>query len=111
MRPIQRKYLPHTITLKRPGSINRYNKKLPGIETVINYVKCDFDYGIKTLVKGEEKRVDLLNIYFDAKNSSPNNVTFQKNDIIVYNNVEYTILTVAEMVARKKLHHLEIRCV
>lgn len=47
-------------------------------------------------------------LFFDCKNSKPQNASFEEGDIVVFNNQKHKIQLIEPLFDEKKLHHYEI---
>lgn len=47
-------------------------------------------------------------LFYDCKNSKPQNASFEEGDIVVFNNQKHKIQLIEPLFDEKKLHHYEI---
>lgn len=92
---------PHSVTLFHSTGVEDENRKLIVDTHMIDYVNVDVSYGMRQSQKGIENAdtavmvLDLLDLVVDGK--KVNSITIAKNDIIEFNNVEYTITKIHDI--------------
>lgn len=47
-------------------------------------------------------------LFYDCKNSEPRGITFEEDDVIIFNGQKHQVKTIEPLYDRKKLHHYEL---
>jgi len=106
MKGIRKNLLIHDATLKVETKTNDF--ETPSIlETFLKRVRIDpSDKVVKSANNNEQELTSIM--FFDIKNSLPKDQTFEKDQIIVFNGKEHTIVEISSLYDGKRLHHYEI---
>lgn len=107
MRPIPKSLLIHAVTLYKKGEEDRWGKGDPDYGTKLTYVRMEPSGRIVRDKNNAEIQLAAV-LFYDCKNSSPRDVKFCVDDIIVFNGVKHKIETVDPLYDDKRLHHYEL---
>lgn len=109
--PTPKSVLIHSVGHKRYLGRNIDGDKKYDTETTIKYVRIKLDISVNnTTAKGNPigNINDTKNIlYYDINSSSPKNIIFNIDDIIIYNEKEYKIISIKGDYS----HHYEIELI
>ena len=107
MRAIPKKLLIHSATIKGVETSDRWGNEPTSAPINLTFVRVEPS---SKIVKDKQNNDLQLNaiMFFDAKNSQPNDVVFTQEQIIVFNGIEYNIQTIEPLYDDKKLHHYEL---
>lgn len=107
MRPIPKSLLPHTITLYKRNEEDRWGKVTLDKGKEIRFVRLE----PSTQVTRDKNNVEIqlaAILFYDCKNSRPDDIVFSAEDIIVFNGIKHQIKVVEPLYAKKRLHHYEL---
>ena len=107
MRPIPKTLLIHTVTLCKKGEEDRWGKDNPDYGTELTYVRMEPSGRIVRDKNNAEIQLAAL-LFYDCKNSSPRDVEFCVDDIIVFNGMKHKVETVDPLYDNRGLHHYEL---
>lgn len=107
IRPIPKKLLIHTVALQRETSEDVWGKETLGQETKLKYVRVEPSSRIVRNKNGAEVQL-AATLFYDCRNSRPSGITFQEDDIILFNGQKHKVQTIEPLYDEKKLHHYEM---
>lgn len=107
MRPIPRKLLPHTVTLRKKRYEDRWGRGELDCGISLKFVRMEPSKQIVRDKNNAELQLSAL-LFYDCRNSTPKNAGFCIDDIIVFQGDKYMIKAVDPLYDNKKLHHYEL---
>lgn len=106
MRPIPRKLLIHTATLKTSASIDAFQKPTHA-ETALTCVRIEPSNAVIKTKDNTEITLSAV-LFYDCTNSLPKGTDFALESKIVFGGEERMVKSVERFYDHNKLHHLEI---
>lgn len=106
MRPIPKRLLIHSATLKTPNGVDAWQNTTYQ-DQAISHVRVEPCSKIVQTKDNTEVQLTSLLIY-DCRNSSPAGITFEVQQKIKWNGTEYTIVSPEPLYDESKLHHWEV---
>ena len=107
-RPIPRRLLPHTVTLRRPSGVDQYQQQTYE-DTTLQYVRIE-PANTTGLTDLGERAQDTAVLFVDVRNSMPSGIVIEQLDRVQWNGREYTVRQVDLLYAdSSELHHREVR--
>lgn len=107
IRAIPKNLLIHTVLLKKIEESDRWGKVQLDNGTELKYARMEPSSKIIRDKNSAEIQLTAT-LFYDCKNSRPQNVMFRTDDIVVFNDMKHQIKTVEPLFDGKKLHHYEI---
>lgn len=107
MRPIPKSLLIHTVMMYKKGEEDRWGKGNPDYGTELTYVRMEPSGRIVRDKNNAEIQLAAV-LFYDCKNSSPRDVEFCVDDIIVFNGMKHKVETVDPLYDNSGLHHYEL---
>lgn len=109
IKPIPKSLLPHTVTLQRevPKQDDFWEDDVLESNMVLSYVKLEPSNKIVRDKNNAEIQI-AATLFYDCKNSEPRGITFEEDDVIIFNGEKHQVETVEPLYDRKKLHHYEL---
>lgn len=107
MRPIPKSLLIHTVKMHKKGEEDRWGKGDPDYGMELTHVRMEPSGKIVRDKNNAEVQLAAV-LFYDCKNSSPRDVEFCVDDIIVFNGIKHKIETVEPLYDNKRLHHYEL---
>lgn len=108
MKPIPKSLLPHSVMLhKKVNAGGRFEEDSLDSGTKLTYVRMEPSNRIIRDKNNAEIQL-AATLFYDCKNSSPNNISFNTDDVIVFNGQNHRIQIVEPLYDRRKLHHYEL---
>lgn len=108
IKAIPKHLLIHGITLHQlEEPTNRMSSKVIGEGIEVEHVRIEPS---EKIIRGKNQ-VDIKRdsvLFFDCKNSSPRDTTFDVDDIVKWSKLTYQVVAIEPLYDRKKLHHYEI---
>ena len=106
MRPIPKFLLIHSAVLRKKKSENAWGSRAY-TDTALKSVRFE------PVEKRQYSSSDGLpeadtKMFFDCRNSSPDNVEFETDDVITFGNEDHRIVKVSSFYDEKRLHHFEV---
>lgn len=107
MRAIPRKLLIHTV--KRCTEINkdRWGKGELSEEITLERVRMEPSGKVIRDKSGAEVQL-AATLFYDCKNSYPEDITFYLDDIIMFNGQKFQVRDIEPLYDERKLHHYEL---
>lgn len=108
MRPIPKNLLIHEVTLHKLMKADEfYDEGVPDAGMVLKHVRLEPS---SKIVRGKDNAEIQLaaTMFYDCKNSEPQNVAFQVDDIIVFHEQKHQVKVVEPLYDGRKLHHYEL---
>lgn len=107
MKPIPRKLLIHSVKRHTVAEKNRMGKETldEGIE--LKHVRVEPTTRVVRDKNGAEVQL-AATLFYDCKNSTPRNVKFAVDDIILFQGQKFSIELVEPLYDVKRLHHYEL---
>lgn len=107
MRAIPKQLLVHTAVLYRIQTEDAWGHEELDDGTELRYVRMK--YSGKVVRDKNNAEIQLAAVlFYDCRNSSPKNVEFQVDDIIVFNGEQFRVQTVELFTDEKHTHHYEM---
>lgn len=107
IRAIPKKLLIHSVVLYQNVEKDRWGKENPGEGMFVEKVRLEPTS--KVIRDKNNAEVQLAAVmFYDCKNSSPKELSFKTDEIIVFNGQRHQIKTIEPMYDGKKLHHYEL---
>lgn len=108
MRAIPKGMLPHEVTHhKHVKNGGFYDEDGLDIGKKIRCVKME--PSSKVIRDKNNAEIQLsATMFHDCRNSNPRNVTFEIDDVIIFNGVSYRVQIIEPLYDHKKLHHYEL---
>lgn len=108
MKPIPKSLLPHSVMLhKKVNDGGRFEEDSLDYGTKLTYVRMEPSSRIVRNKNGAEIQL-AATLFYDCKNSSPHDIAFNVDDIIVFNGQKHRVQIVEPLYDRRKLHHYEL---
>lgn len=107
MKPIPKKLLIHTVILHKEVKKDKWGKGELGAGTTLKDVRMEPSSKIVRDKSGAEIQL-AATLFYDCKNSSPKNITFFADDIIVFNGQKHQVKTIEPLYDERRLHHYEL---
>lgn len=108
MKSIPKSLLPHSVMLhKKVNAGGRFEEDSLDTGTKLNYVRMEPSSRIVRDKNGAEIQL-AATLFYDCKNSTPNDVSFCVDDIILFNGQKHRVQIVEPLYDRNKLHHYEL---
>ena len=107
IRPIPRKLLIHTVTLQKKISEDKWGKETLEAGTKLEHVRVEPSSRIVRNKENAEVQL-AATLFYDCRNSRPSGITFQEDDIILFNGQKHKVQTIEPLYDEKKLHHYEM---
>lgn len=109
IRPIPRSLLPHTVTYgKNQISDDIWEAEITGNDGIeLSFVRIE----PSSKIIRDKNNVEIqlaATMFYDCKNSRPQNVIFAEDDVIVFNGQKHSVKTVEPLYDRRHLHHYEL---
>lgn len=105
-RPIPKALLPHTVTLKTPRTEGVFFDDKHDEITLYN-VRIEQDEKVRRGKSGDT-RTKGAKMYYDCINSTPSDVDFKTEQLIIFCGVTYKIEAIKAVMAANKIHHYKI---
>jgi hypothetical protein len=107
MKPIPKKLLIHSATIKAVTSTDRWGNKTTGAPVDLKYVR--FEPSTKIIRDKQNNELQLSStMFYDCKNSEPASAEFTKDTIITFNGTDYKVEVIEPLYDGHKLHHYEL---
>lgn len=107
MRSIPKGILIHSATLHKKVNEDRWGNGELDAGVELTYVRMEPSSKIVRDKNNAEIQL-AATLFYDCKNSSPKNMTFSTDDIIVFNGMKHRIQTIEPLYDEKRLHHYEV---
>lgn len=108
MKPIPKSLLPHSVMFhKKVNSGGRFEEDSLDSGTKISYVRMEPSNRIVRDKNNAEIQL-AATLFYDCKNSTPNDIFFSVDDIILFNGQKHRVQLVEPLYDRSKLHHYEL---
>lgn len=107
MRPIPKSLLIHDIVCRQETKKDRWGKSESHKDQKVEDVRIEPSSRIFRDKNRAEIRLSA-EMFYDCKNSSPRNITFAEDDIIIFNGMKHKVVSVAPLYDGKRLHHYEL---
>lgn len=104
---IPRRILIDTAVLKTNEVKDDYGKIISEDPINLTYIRVDETAKLKQSKTDQEEQLTAI-VFYDCRNSRPLNVTFVKDQTLVYNGSERRIVTIEPIKDDSRLHHYEI---
>ena len=107
MKPIPKRLLIHTVTIKSPTGIDRMGVKTYTEPVEIKHVRLE---PISKRIQSKDKQDLQLStlMFYDCKNSYPSTLNFTQGQVVTFNGLELIIQVVEPLYDERKLHHYEV---
>ena len=106
MRPIPLKLLIHSVLLRHPSGVDRWQNTT---YTDTNLTRVRIEPSGKVVKTKDNTEVQLTSMmFYDRSNSRPAGIEIQPDDVIVFGTQTYTVKTVERLYDERRLHHLEV---
>lgn len=106
MRAIPKKMLIHTVTLAKAGS-DRWGTERITSEQELKHVRMEPSSKIVRDKNNAEIQL-AAELFYDCKNSRPTGISFEVDDLILFNGQKYAVRFVEPLYDDKRLHHYEV---
>lgn len=106
-KPISKRFLIHSATLKTAETRDKWDKVISATDVPLTFIRVDETNKLVQSSTNMEEQLTAI-VFYDTINSRPQNVTFVKDQILVYNGDERRIKTIEPMYDNSRLHHYEI---
>lgn len=106
MKPIPRRLLPHSATLKTPGATDAWQQPTYAQRSLL-HVRLEPSDKI-TVSNDNTQRQLVCTMFFDCRNSAPKGTEFSVGQKVVWNNREMTVVTADRLYDGQRLHHWEV---
>lgn len=107
MRAIPKSLLIHAVTLYKKGEEDRWGKGDPDYFTELTYVRMEPSGKIVRDKNNAEIQL-AATLFYDCKNSRPQDVAFEVDDIIIFNGMKHQVMLIEPLYDNKRLHHYEL---
>lgn len=107
MRAIPKKMLIHSVYLFKKADEDKWGKFTEKPENKLSFVRIEPASKIVRTVNNAEIQLSATLIY-DCRNSTPKDIRFETDDIIVFNSQKHRIQLIEPLYDGNKLHHFEI---
>ncbi|GFO86497.1 putative minor capsid protein [Anaerostipes butyraticus] len=107
MKAIPKKLLIHKVVLHKKEKEDKWGNATLDAGTELSYVRMEPS---KQIVRDKNNAEIQLSatLFFDCRNSRPKDITFQTDDIIVFNGMKHQVKVVEPLYDEKILHHYEL---
>lgn len=106
MRAIPKSLLIHSVKLHKKVNVDRWGKG--ELDTGIDITSVRIEPSSRIVRDKNNAEIQLAaTLFYDCKNSSPKDMTFCIDDIIVFNGAQYRVQTIEPLYDEKHLHHYE----
>lgn len=107
MRPIPKSLLIHTVTLHKKMNEDRWGKG--ELDSGMELTRVRIEPSGKIVRDKNNAEVQLVaTLFYDCKNSRPQDVVFQMDDIILFNDMKHQVILIEPLYDNKRLHHYEV---
>ena len=107
MRPIPKRLLIHNVVLDRVLKKDRWGNAASNEELNVNFVRIEPSSKIIRDANKAEVQLSAV-MFYDCKNSDPQNISFAVDDIIIFNGQKHAVKVVEPLYDGRKLHHYEL---
>lgn len=107
MRPIPKSLLIHSVILHKKINEDRWGKGELDAGVELTYVRMEPSSKIVRDKNNAEIQL-AATLFYDCKNSSPKNMMFFTDDIIVFNGAKHRVQIIEPLYDEKRLHHYEL---
>lgn len=107
MRAIPKSLLPHTVTLFRKTSEDIWGAEQLGAGVELARVRMEPSSRIVRDKNNAEIQL-AATLFYDCRNSYPSGVTFQLDDVVVFNGQKHQVKMIEPLYEKMRLHHYEI---
>lgn len=107
MRAIPKSLLIHTVTLHKKANEDRWGKGELDSGTDLTYVRMEPSGKIVRDKNNAEIQL-AATLFYDCKNSRPQDIAFQMDDIIIFNGMKHQVMLIEPLYDDKRLHHYEV---
>ena len=104
-KPISKRLLIHSLTYKRRLVVDEFQNETFESDITVNKVYCEIVLKTTNTSQGEMNQ-DTLMIYYDYKNSDPNDIDFKELDNVIFEGKTYTVRRKPNYLK----HHVEVYC-
>ena len=106
MKPIPRRFLPHSVLLKTPGTPDTWQQPIYA-QRNLQYVRIEPSDKIIASSDNTQRQL-VCTLFFDCRNSTPRGTEFSVGQKIVWNEREMTVMTAERFYDGQTLHHWEV---
>lgn len=107
MQAIPKRLLIHSVEMYKKQSEDKWGKCTGNSQNKLRFVRFEPSSKIVRATNNAEVQLSATLIY-DCKNSRPQNVKFELDDIITFNGEKHRVQLIEPLYDCKKLHHYEI---
>lgn len=107
IRPIPKKLLIHSVTLHKQATESAWGKETLDKGVELSNVRMEPSSRIVRNKNGAEVQLAAV-LFYDCHNSKPSEMTFQEDDIILFNGQKHKVQTIEPLYDEKRLHHYEM---
>lgn len=107
MRPIPKSLLIHTVMHMKSKDKDRWGKERFEEEQKLRFVRLEPTSKIIRDKNGAEIQL-AATLFFDCKNSRPNDMVFAEDDIILFNGQKFKVQVIELLYDERKPHHYEL---
>jgi len=107
VRHIPKRLLIHTVSHKYTRTLDAFQKETFSGTRTIKYVRMDPSSSI--VISKENQQIKLTSLlFYDCLNSSPRDVVFILDEVIVWNGQDFRIKVIDQIVDDHGTHHFEL---
>lgn len=107
MRPIPKSLLIHTAMLHKRVNEDKWGKG--ELDEGINLTHVRIEPSGKIVRDKNNAETQLAaTLFYDCKNSRPQDVEFEMDDIIIFNGAKHQVMLIEPLYDNKRLHHYEV---
>lgn len=107
IRAIPKKLLIHTVAHAREGEEDRWGNTELVDEQTLTHVRMEPSSKVIRDKNGAEIQL-AATLFYDCRNSRPQCITFEVDDIITFNGQKHRLVIVEPLYDGEKLHHYEL---
>ncbi len=107
MKPIPKSLLIHKVTLHRKESEDKWGRAELDMGTELTYVRLEPSSRVVRDKNNAEIQLAAV-LFYDCRNSRPKGVTFQTDDVIIFNGQKHAVQAVEPLYDGRRLHHYEL---
>lgn len=107
IRAIPKKLLIHAAVYAKTADEDRWGKEILKDEKELRFIRLELSTKIVRDKSGAEIQL-AATLFYDCRNSRPQNVKFAVDDIILFNGQKYAVRVVEPLYDNRKLHHYEL---
>lgn len=107
MRAIPKSLLPHAVTLFRKTSEDIWGAEQ--LDAGIELIRVRMEPSSRIVRDKNNAEIQLAaTLFYDCRNSYPSGVTFQLDDVVVFNGQKHQVKMIEPLYDMMRLHHYEI---